>query len=851
MPERSPARDVERLRSLATNGPPSREVGEALAEALFRSALSLRNDPATALTQLNEAISLDPFRPAFRYHRGLVRHRLAQFGAALSDYEEVLKYDPNNVRVLHQSALALLDSGRTPDAHKRWTAAEAAVRGNGHTPEYQELALFKIQCGRAAAAIREKKFDEARAELAKVKPPTGSEALAGQMALQWLLASGDAASVKPWLDSALEGESGSAVRQMIEPYLAVFEVAAGERAPQIRALPTSTAATKVVRALIAFDATKSTGEAEVLSELCRSDRKDEWLQMAHMASIHHTAAAAYKEEKWELAAETWKKALVFDQHNPVVIQNIALAVTRAGDLNQHVHFWGQLQRLWYTNTWLVPEIGWWSRSAGEKHLAFAAKALEKVRQSKPETPPPDALWLWIEEMECYFLAEQYSFKSALHLLGVPQNCTQKALCEACRALREKTKEYSNLTLPALGGALRKARLKQLRAAVAAVRTAKIRRAYRCPQENKETARVRVLRDRRVAYLLALTEFLERRWKDFSWEEPAAYDALVRHVLAHPLEALQRSFQDAGKVDARTPATAWIRDLLCEFYYSGVPELVEKASQNCENPIFAKAEHLLAMLRRLKPQSWLKLYHCALAERAMGNVDEALQLLRASREACDQPHQWPSLDRAIRDTDKNRDQLAVRNLLNPAVDHINQGRWKQALVRLDESIKRAPKLPVARLYAARCELEMKRLVAEPPVPAGEPGADSKRRALEKKHLDMADQHLSAGSRSADSEQLRDQFAQMRQALATEHMNAKEWAPALHQIDAGLALDTDQAALHALRANCLLAQAIDDRSRSKLSECQEEVEKARRCSNAKKYKKLIKSVAKQVRRIAKKL
>src|SRR5436305_514037 len=66
MRERSPAPGVERLRSLTTDGPPSREVEQALAEALFRSALRLREDPAAALKQLNEAISLDPFRPAFR-----------------------------------------------------------------------------------------------------------------------------------------------------------------------------------------------------------------------------------------------------------------------------------------------------------------------------------------------------------------------------------------------------------------------------------------------------------------------------------------------------------------------------------------------------------------------------------------------------------------------------------------------------------------------------------------------------------------------------------------------------------------------------------------------------------------
>jgi tetratricopeptide (TPR) repeat protein len=811
-------------------GQGSRETHDA-AEALFRSAITLRSDPARAVELLNNAISIDPYRACFRYHRGLAWQRATQFDKAIADFETVLKQNPDNVRVRHQLALALLEAGRFADARKQWMTAESAIKSKSVGP-FQDRALFKVGCGRVLALLYEKGTEKALDELVNLRAPPGCESLASELAFRLLVSSAESASIRKWIESAVDRETRQAVLGPLKQWLIVTDKPPNERVLDLTELDCRSASARQVRALLAFDAAKAAGDPAILARLRQRHSGDEWAGMAHVAALHTGAAAAYADKKWDAAARLWAEALSSDPYNPAIIQNLALTATRAADIPGYERHWNRLQRIWYTNSVISPEVGRWLNAAAQKHLAFASKAADEVRKSPPKSAIPHTLWVWIDEMERHLLAEHFGFKSALHLFGITPATTQDAADEAYAALKSKVLRYADLALPELKDELRQLRIGTLDDAWRSIGTSKARRLYSSPDHDDESLRARAVRERRATYLISLAEFVERRWKDFGTDAQADYRKLVDIVLAHPWSTLQRYFEDASKLDSRTLARDWIRDLLSDYYTAGIVELAKKAQHSAAHPAWKRADSFLEDLRGLAPSAWHKRYSWAFAERTLGNVDQALTLLRQSREDCESRDQIPDIDKLIRDTERDRERVAVLHLQNAAIEAINGQRWEEGLQWLTQALERSPGLIDLHLYAAHCELQMKKLT------------------------EAADRINRTPAPAKESQ--RAQWLQLRQGLAVAHMNASDWPKAIEELDKAMAVEPDDAALWALRSNCCLGRSVEAMNKgdvpprkSSISEARRNLLRARASLNARKQKAIIKNVAKQLRAVDKKL
>lgn len=722
-PETRYGKAAAKLRTRLEQQPGSVRLRVALAEALFRSTFDEHVSPAEALRRLNEAVTLDPFRPAFYYHRGVQWHRLGNTERALANYGRALQFNPDNPRILHQMALAHLDAGRADDARAKWDEAEEVVRrrarrseaakpdgaaqaGDGAGTASLERALFFIQCGRAEAELRAGAGGKALECLRKVRPPLGCAALVGEMALKYLLMTGDAASAAAWLDESLDAEEGEKVRVRLRPYLEAYGATAGEEFP-LKSVAGESHPVRALRALAAFDWARRGGEAEggglaALKSLIEEEPEEDTLLDAYLALLHDEAARLYEAEEWGEACGLWREALLADRHNHAVTHNLALAATRAGEEADYAKWWDKTQRLWYTRHLILPESETYRGLISGKHFAFATKAADlAARKDGGGDDPLEAVSLWVDEMERYFLCEQYSFASAYHLLGVPPSADDEAIRQARDVLRSKTEHYSD-TLPDLKDALKRTRLKRLEEAYKAVADASARKAYRAAQDRDEVARAETLRKRKVGYIIAVSNFLAERAKKLPVEAADAYARVARQLLGHPYRALHRQFRDALATEEGTEASDAIRDKLADFYIKKCYSLLQDAE--VRQAEIEKVKRILEHLRELNPGHWEILFRWSRIEGAMGNGKRSAELMRAAYDACPDDETREEIRKATKETEREAD---FQEYMRPAEEHMKNRRWAEALALIRLAIRQRPKMLNLYYYAVRCLMGLER------------------------------------------------------------------------------------------------------------------------------------------------
>lgn len=91
----------------------------ALAEAFFRRALSVP-DVDTAIDDLLEATHFAPDEPRYQYHLALVYHRDYTWSSAIPLYRALLERTPPYTRAAFPLAIALLETGESPEADAVW-----------------------------------------------------------------------------------------------------------------------------------------------------------------------------------------------------------------------------------------------------------------------------------------------------------------------------------------------------------------------------------------------------------------------------------------------------------------------------------------------------------------------------------------------------------------------------------------------------------------------------------------------------------------------------------------------------------------------------------------------------------
>ncbi|MCI0487092.1 MAG: hypothetical protein L0229_10885 [Blastocatellia bacterium] len=111
--ERKRAQLLSAIGRLEESHEPIARKRVALAEAYFRLAILRDTDPEESLACLQKAIGLDPFHPKLFFHLGRSFHRRGDYGGAVVQYRQALRFAPASHRACVHLALALLELGKS------------------------------------------------------------------------------------------------------------------------------------------------------------------------------------------------------------------------------------------------------------------------------------------------------------------------------------------------------------------------------------------------------------------------------------------------------------------------------------------------------------------------------------------------------------------------------------------------------------------------------------------------------------------------------------------------------------------------------------------------------------------
>jgi tetratricopeptide (TPR) repeat protein len=474
------------------------QVRLALAEAEFRIAVAPETEPGEALDRLRRAITHDPFSAKLYLHLGRLLHQAGKHRAALAEYRQAAQLAPSSRRAYLLIAVALLELGKREQALGQallgalsgGSAADLGAALADLDALIDELSRTPPDGGAAGPApgrrqrpARSKGSNEAVAadtwRVAVIDTLSQPKPARAQLAAQLAAA-------------AAPADGGGGVGAAEYTVACVLTLAAGEPPAQVRTLAAQAgveqradpAATALLDA--ALELAETTDPARFVA--AAADRLQRrlvpaelvcWLHFSRhgpmsglpvtdavrlldgypaqlrelacfrelrLAVLDGYARQAWAEQRFDEAKLLWRESTPLDPYRVPVAVNLALLSARLRSAPDYESAWGRLAELLYLHAAGAGDVQLFLDERRMLHLALSQQSLHRHCPSPFEPDRPsrdelaawvadrDALDVWLQEWDLYYLNSRLQFRSPVHLLGVPRDASTELLTEARDAL---------------------------------------------------------------------------------------------------------------------------------------------------------------------------------------------------------------------------------------------------------------------------------------------------------------------------------------------------------------------------------------------------------------------------------
>lgn len=485
------------LAELRTMGDSAR-VRLALAEGEFRLAIAPGTGADEGIELLRSAISLDPFLVKGYLHLGRLLHRRGRYRAAVPEYLAALDLAPTSRRIHLLLAQALLELGKDeqqagvdliaalaelkPEQLRTVVAdIENLLTANG-TADGPEAAEQGEKNEKKKGAAARKRAAKPPADLAEIwlvwllaqlsRPGRSAQVAAGfKAAAAQIERTGPAEFAIGCLLVLLSGNPPGEVRKVLaaadvdlavvdqplgEALAATLDLAeAADAATFVRAAATHLAEgtlPAVVVCWLHFTRFGPADDRSITEALQLADaypatfQDDSWHRELRMAILDEYARRFWSEGSLPQARLLWREMIAVDPYRVPIAVNLALLAARMNAAEEYEHAWERLFELMYLLAAGVGDVQLMLTERRDLHLALARQSWQRHCGATPPANLPgrdeldawvadaDALAIWLRDWDGYYVNARLSFRSPIHLLGVPRDATTAALAEARDAL---------------------------------------------------------------------------------------------------------------------------------------------------------------------------------------------------------------------------------------------------------------------------------------------------------------------------------------------------------------------------------------------------------------------------------
>jgi len=487
------ARRRRLLAAIATLEEREREprVRLALAEAEFRLAVTPGTDPTEAIERIRRAITHDPFLPKLYLHLGRLLQRSGKYRPAVHEYRHAIRLAPSNRRAHLLLALALLELDDAEQALGR-TLLEGVSRDSAEdlrTAVADLDALFRQQRSGGAAKSAKgktpprpvptgKQSDDARSSgiwrLSLIEQLSRSKPIRRQIDAQLQTGAARAADEDGGVEYATACLLLLATGETVNQTRALMKTAGLDRRPPdaVSAVLDAALDLAAIEGPAAFVATAA-GHAErgtlppelvcwlhfskfgpacalgadtvlrLLDDYPESFRRDGCFAELKLAVLDEYARAAWASERFDRAKLLWQEAAALDPYRVPLAINLALLATRTRSREDYASAWARVAELLYLHAAGAGDVQplleerralhlVLSQQGRQRHCpASSAQDLPDRKQLVDWVADTDTFEIWLREWDLYYLNVRLSFRSPVHVLGVPRDASDEDV-EAAR-----------------------------------------------------------------------------------------------------------------------------------------------------------------------------------------------------------------------------------------------------------------------------------------------------------------------------------------------------------------------------------------------------------------------------------
>jgi len=480
------------LAELRTMGDSAR-VRLALAEGEFRLAIAPGTGVDEGIELLRSAISLDPFLVKGYLHLGRLLHRRGRYRAAVPEYLAALDLAPTSRRIHLLLAEALLELDKDEQQAGEDLIAAVAERKPEQlrtvVAGIEDLLTANGAADVAEAAGQGEKNEKKGAAARKraAKPPADL----AEIWLVWLLAQlsrpGRPAQVAAGLKAAaaqidrtgpaelaigcllvlLSGHPPGEIRKVLaaaevdragvdQPLgaalAATLDLAeAADTATFVRAAATHLVEGTLPAVVVCWlhftrfgpaDDRSVTEALQLMDAYPAAFQDDSWHRELRMAVLDEYARRFWSEGSLLQARLLWREMIAVDPYRVPIAVNLALLAARMNAAEEYGHAWERLFELMYLLAAGVGDVQLMLTERRDLHLALTRQSWQRHCGATPPTNVPgldeldawvadaDALAIWLRDWDGYYVNARLSFRSPIHILGVPRDATTAALAEA-------------------------------------------------------------------------------------------------------------------------------------------------------------------------------------------------------------------------------------------------------------------------------------------------------------------------------------------------------------------------------------------------------------------------------------